>query len=89
MFRKVLIANRGEIALRVICACKEMGIPTVAVYSQADQNSLHVKFADEDVCIGPARNADSGYDSRYIGSIPDLRMGSLMALDPSIDVNNL
>ena len=59
MFRKVLIANRGEIALRIICACKEMGIPTVAVYSQADQNSLHVKFADEAVCIGPATCSDS------------------------------
>ena len=54
MFRKILIANRGEIALRVICACKELGIPTVAVYSQADQHSLHVRFADEAICIGPA-----------------------------------
>ena len=53
MFRKILIANRGEIALRVICACKELGIPTVAIYSQADQHSLHVRFADEAVCIGP------------------------------------
>src|SRR5476649_904380 len=59
MFRKVLIANRGEIALRVISACKEMGIRTVAVYSEADRNSLHVRFADEEVCIGPARSADS------------------------------
>ena len=53
MFRKVLIANRGEIALRVIRACKEMGIRTVAVFSEADRESLHVRFADEDVCIGP------------------------------------
>jgi acetyl-CoA carboxylase biotin carboxylase subunit len=59
MFKKILIANRGEIALRVILACREMGIKTVAVYSEADENSLHVHFADEDVCIGPARAADS------------------------------
>jgi acetyl-CoA carboxylase biotin carboxylase subunit len=59
MFRKVLIANRGEIALRVINACKEMGIRTVAVYSEADRNSLHVRFADEAICIGPARSAES------------------------------
>jgi len=59
MFRKVLIANRGEIALRVINACKEMGIRTVAVYSEADRNSLHVKFADEAVCIGPPPSKDS------------------------------
>src|ERR1700760_2189376 len=59
MFRKVLIANRGEIALRVINACKEMGIRTVAVYSEADRHSLHVKFADEAICIGPPRSAES------------------------------
>jgi len=59
MFRKVLIANRGEIALRIICACKELGIPTVAVYSQADQHSLHVRFADEAVCIGPPPSSES------------------------------
>jgi acetyl-CoA carboxylase biotin carboxylase subunit len=59
MFKKILIANRGEIALRVIYACREMGIKTVAVYSEADENSLHVRFADEDVCIGPARATDS------------------------------
>ena len=59
MFRKILIANRGEIALRVICACKELGIKTVAVYSDADRNSLHVRFADEAVCIGPPRSSES------------------------------
>jgi acetyl-CoA carboxylase, biotin carboxylase subunit len=53
MFNKILIANRGEIALRVICACKELGIRTVAIYSEADRNSLHVRFADEAICIGP------------------------------------
>ena len=59
MFKKILIANRGEIALRVICACKELGIKTVAVYSDADRNSLHVRFADEAVCIGPPRSSES------------------------------
>jgi acetyl-CoA carboxylase biotin carboxylase subunit len=59
MFKKILIANRGEIALRVLSACKEMGIRTVAVYSDADADSLHVRFADEEVCIGPARSVDS------------------------------
>src|ERR1700759_2257547 len=59
MFQKILVANRGEIALRVICACKELGIATVAVYSEADRNSLHVRFADEAICIGPPRSGDS------------------------------
>ena len=59
MFKKILIANRGEIALRVIRTCKEMGIKTVAVYSTADSESLHVKFADEAVCIGPAPSSES------------------------------
>jgi acetyl-CoA carboxylase biotin carboxylase subunit len=59
MFKKILIANRGEIALRVIRTCKEMGIPTVAVYSKADKESLHVRFADEAVCIGPAASSES------------------------------
>src|SRR6187549_3339821 len=59
MFKKILIANRGEIALRIIYACRELGIKTVAVYSEADENSLHVRFADEDVCIGPAQSTAS------------------------------
>ena len=59
MFNKILIANRGEIALRVICACKELGIKTVAIYSEADRNSLHVRFADEAVCIGPPKVQES------------------------------
>ncbi|HME00477.1 MAG TPA: acetyl-CoA carboxylase biotin carboxylase subunit [Terriglobia bacterium] len=59
MFKKVLIANRGEIALRVLCACKELGIRTVAVYSEADRYALHVRFADEAVCIGPPRASES------------------------------
>src|SRR5690242_7763000 len=59
MFKKVLIANRGEIALRVIRACKELDISTVAVYSEADRDSLHTRFADDDVCIGRAPSRDS------------------------------
>jgi acetyl-CoA carboxylase, biotin carboxylase subunit len=59
MFRKILIANRGEIALRILSACKELGIKTVAVYSEADRNSLHVRFADEAICIGPPRSSES------------------------------
>jgi acetyl-CoA carboxylase biotin carboxylase subunit len=59
MFKKILIANRGEIALRVICACKELGIKSVAIYSQADRHSLHVRFADEAICIGPPQLAKS------------------------------
>ncbi len=59
MFKKILIANRGEIALRVICACKELGIRTVAIYSEADRHSLPVRFADEAICIGPPQLAQS------------------------------
>src|SRR5215470_838295 len=59
MLNKVLVANRGEIALRVICACKELGIRTVAIYSEADRNSLPVRFADEAICVGPPQLAHS------------------------------
>jgi len=59
MFKKILVANRGEIALRVICACRELGIRSVAIYSEADRNSLHVRFADEAICIGPPQLAQS------------------------------
>src|ERR1700728_2813785 len=57
MFKKILIANRGEIGLRVICACKELGVRTVAIYSEADRHSLPVRFADEAICIGPPQLA--------------------------------
>ena len=59
MFRKILVANRGEIALRIILACKELGIKTVAVFSEADRHALHVRFADEAICIGPPKSTDS------------------------------
>jgi acetyl-CoA carboxylase biotin carboxylase subunit len=72
MFQKILIANRGEIALRVICGCKELGIKTVAVYSEADRNSLHVRFADEAVCIGPPRSIDSYLNIPHVISAAEI-----------------
>jgi len=72
MFKKILIANRGEIALRIIRACKELGIQTVAVYSEADAESLHVRFADEDVCIGPPPPSKSYLDPKRIISAAEV-----------------
>src|SRR5579871_708036 len=72
MFQKILIANRGEIAIRIICACKELGIRTVAVYSEADRHSLHVRFADEAICIGPAKSARSYLDIPSIISAAEI-----------------
>jgi acetyl-CoA carboxylase biotin carboxylase subunit len=71
-FRKILIANRGEIALRIICACKDLGIPTVAVYSEADRYSLPVRFANQAICIGPARSARSYLDIPSIISAAEI-----------------
>jgi acetyl-CoA carboxylase biotin carboxylase subunit len=71
-FKKILIANRGEIAVRVICACKELGIQTVAVYSEADRHSSHVRFADQAICIGPAKSARSYLDVPSIISAAEI-----------------
>lgn len=74
MFEKVLIANRGEVALRIHRACREMGIKTVAVHSEADANAMHVRLADEAVCIGPARSTESYLNkSAIISAGPDYR----------------
>ncbi|HVM76016.1 MAG TPA: acetyl-CoA carboxylase biotin carboxylase subunit [Candidatus Saccharimonadales bacterium] len=72
MFQKILVANRGEIALRVICACKELGIATVAVYSEADRNALHVRYADEAVCIGPPRSSESYLNIPHVISAAEI-----------------
>ena len=72
MFKKVLIANRGEIAVRVIRACKEMGIDTVAVFSEADREALHVKLADEAYCIGPTASKDSYLNLTNLMSVATL-----------------
>jgi acetyl-CoA carboxylase biotin carboxylase subunit len=71
-FKKILVANRGEIAVRVICACKELGIETVAVYSEADRYSSHVRFADQSICIGPAKSARSYLDIASIISAAEI-----------------
>lgn len=72
MFQKILVANRGEIALRIICACKELGIATVAVYSEADRNALHVRYADEAVCIGPPRSSESYLNIPHVISAAEI-----------------
>ena len=72
MIEKILIANRGEIAVRIIRACREMGILTVAVYSEADKEALHTQLADEAVCIGPAPSAQSYLSMENILSATDL-----------------
>src|SRR5579862_9405561 len=72
MFKKILIANRGEIALRVLSACKELGVRTVAVYSEADRHALHVRFADEAVCIGPPRSSDSYLNIPHVISAAEI-----------------
>ena len=72
MFQKILIANRGEIAVRVICACKDLGIRTVAIYSEADRHSLHTRFADEAICVGPARSARSYLDVHAVMSAAEI-----------------
>ena len=72
MFKKVLIANRGEIAVRVIRACRELGIPTVAIYSEADEQSLHVRLATDAFCIGPAPSSESYLDISRIMSVAEV-----------------
>lgn len=72
MIDKVLIANRGEIAVRIIRACRELGIKTVAVYSQADKSALHVKLADEAFCIGPAATKDSYLNTQAILTVCEI-----------------
>ena len=78
MFKKILIANRGEIALRVIRTCREMGIKTVAVHSTADRNSLHVKFADEAVCIGKPSSTDSYLNIPHIMAAAEITNADAM-----------
>ena len=82
MFEKVLIANRGEVALRIHRACREMGIRTVAVHSEADADAMHVRLADEAVCIGPARSSDSYLNKPAIISAA-LITGCLLYTSPS------
>src|SRR5215470_14279995 len=81
MFRKILIANRGEIALRVLSACRELGVRTVAIYSEADRNALHVRYADEAVCVGPARSSESYLNIPHVISAAEI--ANVDAIHPS------
>jgi acetyl-CoA carboxylase biotin carboxylase subunit len=80
MFKRILIANRGEIALRVIRACREMGIETVAIYSEADRGAPYLELADETICVGPARAADSYL--RIDRVISAAEIGNVQAIHP-------
>ena len=86
MFKKILVANRGEIALRIILSCKELGIKTVAVYSEADRHSLHVRFADEAICIGPAKSSRSYLDIPSVISAAEITEN---ILNPTSDSPNI
>ena len=88
MFKKILIANRGEIALRILWACRELGVKTVAVYSEADANGLHVRFADEAVCIGPPRNIDSYLNIPAIISAAEITGFPIASLQPDLLVES-
>ena len=81
MFSKVLIANRGEIAIRIIRACRELGIKTVAVYSEADKNCLHLEFADEAICIGRPQSADSYLNISRLISAAEVTHGERKPVD--------
>ena len=83
MFSKILIANRGEIALRVLKACKEMGIGTVAIYSEADKDLKHVKMADEAVCIGPPESSKSYLNIPAIISACELTLSLIHISEPT------
>ena len=89
MFNKILIANRGEIALRIINTCKEMNIKTVAVYSTADADSLHVKFADEAVCIGPPQSTESYLSIPKIISAAEITVGLILSVARNIVSANI
>ena len=80
MIKKILIANRGEIALRIVRACRELGIHTLAVYSEADEQSLHVQLADEAICIGPASGSESYLRADRILSAAEI--GDIDAIHP-------